>query len=361
LLSTTSKRLQEKQDAPGQHGQRDGEQRQSKTTSIRPFTVLALFIPLGYAVSWVTGGRTENTASASEDGFVKYTLAIKEDVSATSAIFTLTPMTTSSTLASGPGLERAIRSVQIKQPQLQIARNYTILPSPGSSTEELRFLIRRERKGEVSGYLHRLPLGSKIELRGPVMDYVWPDGVDEVVFLAGGTGIVPALQVAEGLAGQAHVHILCANRSRQDCAGGFSDTPSPKGWFSWLVRSGDNLDSKSETTNESSPIVSIVKTLKHLPNSASTTPDTPKLRVDYFVDEENIFIQPDQVRQLLLSAQPANAGKVTGKRLLLISGPEGFINYWAGPKQWMNGREIQGPLGGVLSTFSLAGWEVVKL
>ena len=40
---------------------------------------------------------------------------------------------------------------------------------------------------------------------------------------------------------------------------------------------------------------------------------------------------------------------------------DGFIEYWAGRKLWVDGREVQGPLGGVLGKMDLKGWSVVKL
>jgi hypothetical protein len=39
-----------------------------------------------------------------------------------------------------------------------------------------------------------------------------------------------------------------------------------------------------------------------------------------------------------------------GKRQVLISGPPGFISYLAGPKEWQDGKEQQGTLGGLIST-----------
>ena len=82
----------------------------------------------------------------------------------------------------------------MKQPQLQIGRSYTPLP-PTQQAEfagGLRFLIRREPPGEFSTYLHKLPISANIKLRGPQIEYKIPKDVDEILFLAGGTGIAPA-------------------------------------------------------------------------------------------------------------------------------------------------------------------------
>ena len=120
-----------------------------------------------------------------EDGFVKYRLASREDVSSTCAIFTLRPVLGGKGLEvekSGDGdadgqdrQQRAIQSVLFKQPQLQIARAYTLLPAePGQPSDELRFLIKREKGGEVSSYLHRLEAGAEVEVRGPNAEYILP-------------------------------------------------------------------------------------------------------------------------------------------------------------------------------------------
>ena len=53
--------------------------------------------------------------------------------------------------------------------------------------------------------------------------------------------------------------------------------------------------------------------------------------------------------------------KPDGKNVMFVSGPEGFVKAWAGPKEWQNGQEMQGPLGGRRSKLDLKDWEIVKL
>ena len=256
--------------------------------------------------------------------------------------------------------------MQIKQPQLQIARNYTILPAAEKDgKKELTFLIRKERNGEVSGYLHRLPVGADIEVRGPVIDYVLPSDVQSVVFLAGGTGIAPAMQVAEALAGKADVRILWANRRREDCGGGISDTPPPQGWTAsirgWFVNSAPSEIAHDIPASQKNRVVQDLEGLKaqHSSFKGISSQDIP-LKTDYFVDEEGTFINPARFQRLLHDA-PSAPEQSAGRKLLLVSGPDGFIKAWAGSKQWVDGREVQGPLGGVLSTLDTTGWDVVKL
>lgn len=350
--------------SPTSRAGQDGRHGPPNRSSIRPITLFAICIPLGYALSWALKTRED---VADTDGFVKYTLASKQDVSSTCSIFTFRPSTTSTVRTDDPLLKRVITSVQFKQPQLQIARSYTLLPPTNpQDPRELRFLIRKEQNGEVSGYLHRLPVGSELELRGLSAEYVLPETVDTALFLAGGTGIAPAMQVANALAGEADVHILWANRRREDCAGGISDTGdssnSKSGLMNWRTLFGllsTNMPEESGTLDQQKSTV--VERLEEMKQSSSPAPSSTqhgKLLVDYYVDEEGSFIQRKDVSRLL---QQAGNDSNAGKKLLFVAGPDGFVNHWAASKMWMNGREVQGPLGGVLGTVDLRGWEVVKL
>ena len=299
------------------------------------------------------------------DGFVKYRLAGREDVSSTCAIFTLRPVLGGKGVEwRGEGKERAIQSVLFKQPQLQIARAYTLLPAePGQADDELRFLIRREKGGEVSGYLHRLEAGAEVEVRGPNAEYVLPEKVGKVVFLAGGTGIAPALQAAKAVAGEADVHILWANRQREDCEGGKSDTVSEaggswgemfSGWFSAFGTPGKDAKVQDAAV-EKRPKSEIVRRLEALKRDGQG-----RVAIDYFVDGEERFIKPVEATTLVRTSFSLDA-KPEGKNVLFVSGPEGFVNAWAGPKVWQNGEELQGPLGGALAKLDLKDWEIVKL
>ena len=177
--------------------------------------------------------------------------------SARSAIFTFRPQgdqSGKSTWRNGKGGNNNIRawdsfwargvwSVEVKQPELMVSRRYTplpcleriVLPEVGAGMQkenpvlvkdgeqgeaggekggELRLLIKFEPDGEVSRWLFGLPVGSTVWFRGPRWEWEYPwygraskpaesegdkgqnEAVDRaIVFLAGGTGIAPALQV----------------------------------------------------------------------------------------------------------------------------------------------------------------------
>ncbi|KAF1917888.1 hypothetical protein BDU57DRAFT_555626 [Ampelomyces quisqualis] len=310
-------------------------------------------------------------ASLNPRTFAPYTLVEKKTVSPTSAVFTLRNHDGKPEPDSVREVwKRSVWSVQIKQPQLQIARAYTPLPPTADSHKkarhepaDIRLLIRQEEAGEVSTYLHRLPEASLIELRGPNTELELPADIKEVIFLAGGTGIAPAMQVAQALGRRtgSKMHILWANRRRDECVGGVSDggaattsADSRKGWWQSLLASSEPAQDTlvdGYTGQTKGAIVKELDALKELGKAA-----TRGLSVQYYVDEEKSFIQPAD-----LESRIAPTPEEKGSRLIMVSGPDGFIQHWAGKKQWVGGRETQGPLGGVLGKMELGDWKVFKL
>lgn len=317
------------------------------------------------------GPSDASDASLNPHTFAPYTLVEKQTVSPTSAIFTLRNHEGKPEPESVREVwKRSVWSVQIKQPQLQIARAYTPLPPTSDKHKkgrdepaDIRLLIRQEEGGEVSTYLHRLPADSILELRGPNTELELPVDIKEIIFLAGGTGIAPAMQIAQAMGRRtgSKMHILWANRKRDECMGGVSDdqasiTPveSHKGWWQSLLGSSEPTQetNAADQQNESKGIM--VQELEALKERGKAA--TRGLSVQYYVDEEKSFIQPADL-QRKVSRTPAEKGS----RLIMVSGPDGFIEHWAGKKQWVGGRETQGPLGGVLGTMDLKDWRVFKL
>lgn len=340
----------------------------SRIRGPRPLYILAV-AGSGVAAYRFLRPESMNTSLHPHD-FAPYILVDKQPVSSTNAIFTLHDgFGVAEPDSVKEARKRGVWSVQAKQPQLQIARAYTPLPSkPDEGDDEyghsLRFLIRQETNGEMSTYLHRLPAGSTIELRGPTVAYELPQGVKEVLFLAGGTGIAPAMQVAEALSRSqgSKMHLLWANRRREECEGGFGDeavldaSAQQPSWWKGLLGLGQH-------SNQALPVDSrkvaskglIVRELEALKERSQAA--TGGLNIQYYVDEERSFIKPGDVARRI-HTEPLDG---QGSRLILISGPDGFVEYWAGKKLWVEGREVQGPLGGVLAKMDLGDWHVVKL
>ncbi|KAF2648577.1 hypothetical protein K491DRAFT_722436 [Lophiostoma macrostomum CBS 122681] len=347
----------------------------------RPGTLIVLGTSaLGGAAYRFVKPTSSSDASLNPQTFTPYTLVEKQPVSSTSTIFTLRNCNGTAEPESVREVwKRSVWSIQIKQPQLQIARAYTPLPPSSPSPkradgepepENIRLLIRQEKGGEVSTYLHRLPEQSTIEIRGPNVESELPHDIKEVVFLAGGTGIAPAMQVAQALSRRtgSRMDILWANRRREECVGGVSEAGETQqieqtrlGWWKSLFGMGNQVTQEASvvrtavtdpTTQGRGIIVQELDALKERCNVQNQV-----LSVQYYVDEENTFIRPtDLVKRLGSGVQ----GK-KGSKVILVSGPEGFIEHWAGKKVWAGGREGQGPLGGVLGQMDLKGWSVLKL
>lgn len=349
----------------------------------------------------LSGYYLNSRQNGTGDLFVSYELADKREESSTSAIFELRPEERRNMIKSKGGLfDGHIWSVNIAQPQLQIQRAYSpiplaqsIEPAAAAAAEmangTIRLLIRREPKGEVSSYLHNLGIGndrSQILLSGPHLHYLVPKDVEEIVFIAGGTGIAPALQIAQDLGiiredGRIlKMHILWANRRREDCIGGLNDTPSNlerKSFFSRLVSSAawtavstapaEALS--SPTYNKSSLVVQLLEKIK--------TRYPSHLAVDYFADDEHHFIDATSLtacldsksisqvavehRDLLAPTNMSSVIAAPGRRIILVAGPDAFVEYCAGRKAWKQGQEVQGKLGGLLKQLDPKGWEVWKL
>jgi len=348
-------------------------------TYIQQRPVLTLCAGCGAFATGYTAGPGDlpfytrsKTPVLNQSSFTPYTLIAKHQISPSSSIFILRPPTSSVAVdqlkdvwTSGSSLW----SVQAKQPQLQIGREYTPIPptsvlgdsqlTKDGETEnaDIHLLIRREKNGEMTTYLDALPLESRIHLRGPFQDVQIPKEVDEVLFLAGGTGISPALQVAHILAKRpgAKVHILWANRRRDECVGAPIEVipSSPKGLTGYL--SSTLGFSKASTIQPSSQekglVVQVIEEMK-----SRSVPGN--FEVQYFVDEDDSFIRSREVKRILAS-KPGTSE--TGAKLIMVSGPEGFVDYWAGRKRLEEGKEAQGPLGGRLAQLELNGWKVWKV
>lgn len=350
--------------AHGRHTSTQSSKQTARKSSWRgaaiAFTIGSVF---GAGFYFLNDGPT-NTYSAG--GFHQYKLVSKVSYSSTSSLFTLVPNRHQGALEPWKNAwETGLSSIEIKQPQLQISRAYTPLPRllgdiPGFVEDDaLQLWIRREVNGEVSNYLHNLPVGATIDLRGPKKQYEIPNGVGEVLFLAGGTGIVPALQLTQSLLNDRaksdtlpKLSILWANRRREDCLGGTSDTRKVAGLCSWFR--SDSTHERPASKAQKSPIVQDLDSLK--------VEFQGKLEVDYFVDEEGTFITKEALLQMLAKPSRTTVEPTSGcQRLVLVCGPDGFVNHFAGPKQWHNKQEVRGELGGVLKETKGLGWDVWKL
>ncbi|KAI0835355.1 hypothetical protein F5Y06DRAFT_138947 [Hypoxylon sp. FL0890] len=369
-------------------------------------------------------------AVINKTSFSPFTITSKEQVSPTAFVLTIRPGEALKGRSWEPlkqAWDHGLWSVEVKQPQLQIARRYTPLPSSPSKdgtegnggengNEELRFLVRKLDGGEMSTYLSKLGVGDQVWLRGPHLGFDVErrlGDAEDVVFVAGGTGIAPALQVARRLLeddGQREkrgekptISILWANRRAADALGRqqpqFSSTGKGS-WFSSLLgrKSPSNAKEEQMQPEESSLARQIREMQQKHPNH---------FQISYFVDEEGTFIKSRDlisalgeapkvpllpaarlcpwhsaaIHESLPDDNDANrhalpCACVQGKKnvptetkvganLICVSGPDGFIEAYAGPKRWYRGNEMQGPvrglLGRIVKEMEGENWLVLKL
>ena len=190
-------------------------------------------------------------------------------------------------------------SVELKQPFIQISRHYTPLPDQGDG--RIRLLVKRKEDGEMSRYVMALPAGAEVNVRGEYAEWELPkeEGA-RVVFLVGGTGIAPALQGADKVLakdGEARVRILWAVRWPEETGGKVREML-------------EGLEKKFDG----------------------------RLEVGMYVDSE----------KPLAKEVVEESVKAWGAKDVVVCGPDGFIAYWAGKKEWVGGEQLQGPLGGVV-------------
>lgn len=334
---------------------------------------------LGYKIyTWQT--NPARSVVLNPQFFTPFILESREKVSSTSAILNLLSLPKGqNTVSVNEAWKTGVWSVQVMQPELQIARSYTPLPPiEGADPEYVRLFVRQEPQGEVSTFLHTISRGTIVHLRGPRVEYEIPDGVDEILFLAGGTGIAPALQVAHTLFHHRikstdqspELRILWANRRREDSINGLDPLSSQRarnGLVPEVRKLADNW--QEEPPNRPEATTEEVAAPSH-PSQTRLVEEVESLKaryggkviVDYFIDEESSFISESLLRTYLSGIdQTSNPDGTPRRKVVLVSGPEGFVNVFAGPKTWQGGKEIQGPLGGLLKKINPQGWEIWKL
>lgn len=328
--------------------------------------VASVSVAAGYS-GYVDGGSGSRDAT---DGFAQYTLAWKQPVSSSLSIFHLSPaLDTADPNIWTEAWRTGIWNMLLKQPQIQVVRAYTPLPpAPGSDTSDLRFLIRHDPRGEVSSWLRRLPLHTSIQLKGPNLELAMESVPQHVTFLAGGTGIATALQAAYALLGKSDgvhgdssprtIHILWANRHREDCDGGVGDFQTSGEATSWNLatmfrRVLPKMEGSATTPGEDYQGL-VVQEIEALKKS-----HPGKVFVDYFVDDENTFITSDVVSKSFAACQSGGTGAMNHN--IIVSGPEGFITYCAGAKVWQNGKQEQGPVKGIVAEALRSGTKAAQV
>lgn len=337
---------------------------------------------------------------------------------------------------TGEEVKRAWRAglwaLEVKQPELMVARDYTPLPEEGEvgvvdgdgEGGKLRLYVRRMERGEVSNYLARMKVGDEVELRGPKLgfDLRARVGVEDrgeaegenfgerkkVVFLAGGTGISPALQAAKALLDNPRVEmeVVWANRRREDCVGcdggeqrgavvamleefrskyegrfKYSCTVDREGTF---IDAGTIARVTQPTPSPSAPALALTKgqSAWELWPSRGTSQKSiaisqPASTVNSdacsYHSSKELVVSDESDPHAGADSRPCQCKDINGspvrggKNLLMVSGPEGFVKHLAGAKVWGAGKEMQGPVKGVIGDLTKQNpslgedWLVLKM
>ena len=276
---------------------------------------------------------------------------------------------------------RRLWSVEIKQPQIMVVRKYTPLPlaiyqkdkesepiinlqSPHEHGKMVLY-IKKYDQGEVARWIYKRPIGSELELRGPFIEYEFPKTPndrferpkmenlpssvkvddqypikpDNLAFFAGGTGVAPVLQtLLSKNPYKGHVNIFYSRKTE-------SELPIPR-FFYFLEKLGrvkvhhlvNEKGDKLTIANIPTPVNSHYKTLLDQQSKG--------IKVD-----ENFPLHQHNYKSALEKAIAEKSNiKIDNPALALVCGPDGYVDYVAGPKPY----EGQGPVGGLLQQ---RGWD----
>ncbi|KAF8427404.1 hypothetical protein EV426DRAFT_589890 [Tirmania nivea] len=229
-------------------------------------------------------------------------------------------------------------------------------------------LIKEEEGGEVSRWLFGLPVGAVVGFRGPRWEWIapasWREGEvkgKNVVFLAGGTGIAPAMQVCQAIIkdGARNPTFPIIITSIDTTTAG-TTKPHTSCTILWAVRTPSDLPH---------PILHELTHLAHLAakyNISLTTIPHIDSHAQFITqaDIQVALISPPSPhhhpranspswREWIMDLLGAGEKKHSGgdmhdprDKYIFVSGPEGFIKFFAGEKG--EDGESQGSVGGVV-------------
>lgn len=274
----------------------------------------------------------------SPDDFTKYRITNKIDVDDCHYFMELTPLKKQNVNLWKNMTNNTLWSVEVKQPEIMVVRNYTPLPlqyDPTGNVFEvfdkdnnygegkLTFYIKSYKTGEVARWLHRLPIGEVVELRGPTIDYKLPVSSKHttlpdfnIATFTAGTGIVTALQL--GL--------------------------NPFSEFKGKINLFHSCNSKDE--------------LGQLLELVSLLENKNKMNTHFFElsKGENISAAKSIIPQPIDLKNPVDKHAMSCA-LALVCGPDGYITKVAGLKYDLQ----QGPVGGLLKEKGWGNHNVYKL
>ncbi|KAL3230041.1 Cytochrome c mitochondrial import factor CYC2 [Nakaseomyces bracarensis] len=283
-----------------------------------------------------------DTKELSPDDFTKYRITNRVDIDSCHYFMELTPIKEQKVnLWELFGGEK-LWSVEVKQPEIMVVRNYTPLPlkfdpvhkqlqqidvTCGNNNGKLVFYIKSYDRGEVARWLHRLPIGELVELRGPTVDCNISMGHEkishseqkkqsDIAAFTAGTGIVAALQL--GL--------------------------NPYSRFKGKI-------DLYHSCNRSDELGQLLKFLTSLEQS-----DKMRLHLFELSKGETIGKAKSEIPQPFTDKKSSDK-LASNCKLALVCGPEGYITEVAGMKYDLQ----QGPVAGLLKEKGWGNHNVWKL
>ncbi|CUS21783.1 LAQU0S04e00694g1_1 [Lachancea quebecensis] len=192
--------------------------------------------------------KRDSNIELSEDYFTKYQVTQNLRLDDEHTMLELKPLRPQSTNLWELMKSKKLWSVQIKQPEIMVVRNYT--PLPLQKLEDGNFValeegdnaggkfwlyLKKYKQGEVARWLSKLPEGHVIELRGPFIDFEFPHLPDhntfqtprestqqsyttvyDILACTAGTGIAPVMQLLLTAGDPRKVQLLHSCRSKSD-------------------------------------------------------------------------------------------------------------------------------------------------
>jgi len=292
-------------------------------------TAAATVLGFGYCEYVI---HTTWTTELDEDQFTRYKISQRVNVDPHHYFLEAKPLSAQKINIWKKLTSNKIWSLEVKQPEIMIVRNYTPLPlkltvnkadeyrlqimdiaNDDTNEGKLLFYVKNYDNGEVGRWMRNLDVGSRIDLRGPFIEYELNDNTKNVNMYTAGTGVVAALQIL------------------------LNNTSGDSRNFTWIHTSHD--------MNELGKLYPMMINLSKSDN----------INLKLF---NNTYSVRDNIDELMKLTPVNNQNATYNKQFMaLVCGPDGFIKTVAGVKINLK----QGPIDGILKSQGWSNDNVFKL
>lgn len=277
--------------------------------------------------------HTTWTTELDQDKFTRYRISQRVAIDPHHYLMEVRPLSKQSVNIWKKMTSNKIWSIEVKQPEIMIVRNYTPLPlkltSDNDSNEyeleqldiangetndgKLLFYVKNYDTGEIGRWMRNLDVGSRIDIRGPYVEYEIGNEEKNVTIMTAGTGIVSALQIL------------------------FQKPVDDPVNYNWIHTSNSMAE------------------MGKLFDEVSALGKKSNVQLTLFDKDHDLRSNLNQLMDLL--PENNNDESFNSEFVSLVCGPEGFIKTLAGSKVDLN----QGPISGILKTKGWSNDNVFKL